>query len=82
MIWLSVYRDFFMRNLLRSHVEKIPLLGTTIFRGGLPYGYTYITASRFTNMSALLYSTSLLTFLIGMVSEQITTLMFARRSRE
>lgn len=43
------------------------------------YGYTYITTGRFTNMSALLYMTSLLTFLIGIVSEQITSLMFARR---
>jgi glycosyltransferase involved in cell wall biosynthesis len=48
----------------------------------LLYGYTFSTEGRFTNMSALLYMTSLLTFLIGMVSEQITSLMFARRERE
>jgi len=47
----------------------------------LLYGYTYLAESRFTNMSALLYTTSLLTFLIGIVSEQITNLMFARRDR-
>jgi glycosyltransferase involved in cell wall biosynthesis len=46
------------------------------------YGYTYADAGRFTNMSALLYMTSLLTFLIGIVSEQITALMFARRERD
>jgi len=46
------------------------------------YGYTYLDAGRFTNMRALLYMTSLLTFLIGIVSEQITSLMFARRERE
>jgi len=46
------------------------------------YGYTYLGTGRFTNMSALLYMTSLLTFLIGIVSEQITSLMFARRERE
>jgi len=46
------------------------------------YGYTYMDSGRFTNMSALLYMTSLLTFLIGIVSEQITSLMFARRERE
>lgn len=40
------------------------------------YGYTYVTASRFTNMSALLFITSILIFLIGLVSEQITTLLF------
>ena len=46
------------------------------------YGYTYWESGRFTNMSALLYMTSLLTFLIGIVSEQITALMFARRERD
>ena len=46
------------------------------------YAYTYIDHGRFTNMSVLLYMTSLLTFLIGIVSEQITSLMFARRERE
>ena len=46
------------------------------------YGYTYAETGRFTNMSALLFMTSLLTFLIGIVSEQITSLMFARRERE
>ena len=46
------------------------------------YAYTFITAGRFTNMSALLYMTSLLTFLMGIVSEQITSLMFARRERD
>ncbi|MCB1800849.1 MAG: glycosyltransferase family 2 protein [Gammaproteobacteria bacterium] len=46
------------------------------------YAYTYINEARFTNMSALLYMTSLLTFLIGIVSEQITSLMFARRERQ
>ena len=46
------------------------------------YTYTFITAGRFTNMSALLYMTSLLTFLMGIVSEQITSLMFARRERQ
>ena len=45
------------------------------------YAYNYIIHGRFTNMSALLLSTSLLVFLIGMVSEQITNLMFSRRER-
>ena len=49
--------------------------------GSSLYAYTFLTEGRFTNMSALLYMTSLLTFLIGMVSEQITGLMFARRER-
>jgi glycosyltransferase involved in cell wall biosynthesis len=40
------------------------------------YGYTYLTMSRFTNMSALLYTSSLSTFLIGIISEQISSLHY------
>lgn len=42
------------------------------------YVFTFATMGRFTNMSALLFSTSVLTFLIGLVSEQITTLVYRR----
>ena len=44
------------------------------------YLYTLFTEGRFTNMSALLFSTSVITFLIGLVSEQITTLLYSRNS--
>lgn len=40
------------------------------------YLFTFITDGRFTNMSALLYITSVLTFLIGIVSEQISSLHY------
>lgn len=40
------------------------------------YAYTYFTSGRFTNMSALLFITAVLIFLIGLVSEQITALMY------
>ena len=40
------------------------------------YAYTFATMHRFTNMSALLLITSVLIFLIGIVSEQITALMY------
>lgn len=43
------------------------------------YLYTFFTNGRFTNMSALLFSTSVLIFLIGLVSEQITALMYQNR---
>ncbi len=42
------------------------------------YFYTYISSGRFTNMSALLLTTSIVIFLIGLVSEQITTLIYSR----
>lgn len=42
----------------------------------LYYGYTFTTEGRFTNMSALLYITSVLTFLIGVLSEQVSSLHY------
>lgn len=42
------------------------------------YGYTYITDGRFTNMSLLVFSASVIVFLIGLVSEQITALTYSR----
>lgn len=40
------------------------------------YGYTLWDAGRFTNMSALLYTGSVMVFLMGLISEQITALMY------
>jgi len=42
------------------------------------YGYTFFTAHRFTNMSALLLSASVIVFLIGLISEQITALIYRK----
>ena len=38
------------------------------------YGYTFLESGRFTNMSALLFSASVIVFLIGLVSEQVAAL--------
>lgn len=40
------------------------------------YGYTLWEAGRFTNMSALLYTGSIMIFLMGLISEQVTALMY------
>lgn len=40
------------------------------------YGWTFFTLHRFTNMSALLYTGSVMTFMMGLISEQITALMY------
>lgn len=40
------------------------------------YLFTYLTAGRFTNMSALLFIAAVFTFLIGIVSEQISALHY------
>ena len=42
------------------------------------YAFTYITSGRFTNMSMLLFSASVIIFLIGLISEQITALTYSR----
>lgn len=42
------------------------------------YAYTYVTFNRFTNMSLLLFSASVIVFLIGLISEQITALTYRR----
>jgi glycosyltransferase involved in cell wall biosynthesis len=42
------------------------------------YLYTYINAHRLTNMSVLLFSASVIVFLIGLISEQITALTYRR----
>lgn len=43
------------------------------------YAYTYVTEQRFTNMSMLLLSAAVIIFLIGLVSEQITSLVYTRQ---
>ena len=40
------------------------------------YSYTFMTAGRFTNMSALLFIFSLFTFLIGILAEQVSSLHY------
>lgn len=54
----------------------VPLATGSFLLGVGYYLYTFLENSRFTNMSALLLSTAMLIFLIGLVSEQITALMY------
>lgn len=50
-----------------------------MFTVGLGYYiYTYLAWGRFTNMSALLFSTSVIIFMMGLVSEQISQLRLER----
>ncbi|MEW6219637.1 MAG: glycosyltransferase family 2 protein [Thermodesulfobacteriota bacterium] len=50
--------------------------------GVLYYGYTFITEHRFTNMSALLLTSAVTIFMIGLVSEQISQMRFDRTEGE
>jgi hypothetical protein len=52
-------------------------ISLAFFMGGISYSaYTLSEMHRFTNMSALLFITAILIFLIGLVSEQITMLNY------
>lgn len=44
--------------------------------GLLYYGYTFVTQGRFTNMGAVLVLASLFTFLMGLISEQVSSLHY------
>lgn len=57
----------------------LPISTASFLLGVTYYSYTFIAFSRFTNMSALLFSTSILIFLMGLVAEQITMLMYQKR---
>ncbi len=56
----------------------LPVAGLFFGTGLLYYLYTFTTAHRFTNMSMLLLVTGVLTFLLGMVSEQIAQMRLDR----
>lgn len=54
----------------------IPISAAFFWTGLCYYLYTFLTAGRFTNMSALLFISAIFTFLIGIVSEQISALHY------
>jgi glycosyltransferase involved in cell wall biosynthesis len=56
----------------------LPVCLALLGLGLLWYGVTYATERRFTNMSALLFSTSVIVFMLGLVAEQIAALRFER----
>ena len=57
----------------------VPIAALAFVLASLWYGYTLGTEGRFTNMSALLYTGSVMIFLMGLISEQITALMYKDR---
>jgi glycosyltransferase involved in cell wall biosynthesis len=64
---------------LYSPLKLFAPTGAAFFLLGLGYyTYTYATEGRFTNMSALLFSAAVIIFLIGLISEQITSLTYRR----
>lgn len=54
----------------------LPVSAVFFGTGVLNYIYTYTTQGTFTNMSGVLLMTAIIVFLIGLVSEQVTALMY------
>jgi len=68
---------------LYSPLKLFAPLCAALFALGLGhYGYTYFTTERFTNMSALLFISSLLFFALGLISEQISTLQYMKHESD
>jgi glycosyltransferase involved in cell wall biosynthesis len=57
----------------------LPISLSFFLMGAGYYAYTFATDHRFTNMSALMLSNAIVIFLIGLVSEQITSLIYKDR---
>jgi len=54
----------------------LPVSAILFLTGVSYYLYTFITMNRFTNMSALLFTTSIMVFMLGLVSEQISQMRY------
>jgi len=59
----------------------LPVSAMLFFLASTYYLYTFFISGRFTNMGMLLYMSSLSTFLIGVVSEQVSALHYKDTSR-
>jgi len=57
----------------------LPVSFALFVLGLLNYIYTLLTQGRFTNMSALLITTSIIVFMMGLISEQICQMRYERR---
>lgn len=70
---------------LYSPLKLFAPVALAFFTTGLGYyAYTFATQGRLTNMSTLLFSASVIIFLIGLISEQVTSLTYlaARESSQ
>ena len=56
----------------------VPTSALFFLLGAGYYAFTFVTQHRFTNMSMLLFSAAVIVFLIGLISEQITSLTYQR----
>ena len=57
----------------------LPVSATMFLLGVINYAYTYFSAGRFTNMSALMFTAAVLIFMMGLISEQISQISLLRQ---
>lgn len=87
---ISIWRDgvrflliIFKVGTLFSPLKIFVPISFFFFCSGLAYYlYTYFSDGRFTNMGVLLFMTSILIFFMGLISEQITSLIYKEPSRK
>ncbi len=60
----------------------LPVSFSMFIIGFVYYLYTFANQGRFTNMSALLFTTSIIVFMMGLVSEQICQMRFDKNGHE
>lgn len=87
---LNIFRDgarffliIFKVGVLYSPLKIfVPISFIFFVTGLLYYFYTFMYFGRFTNMSALLFTSSIVIFLMGLISEQITMMTYTRSDEE
>jgi hypothetical protein len=57
----------------------LPVSAAMFLLGLVNYAYTYLTAGSFTNMSALMFTTAVIIFMMGLISEQISQISLLRQ---
>jgi glycosyltransferase involved in cell wall biosynthesis len=60
----------------------LPVSILVFITGAFYYMYTFLAWGRFTNMSALMFTTSIIVFMIGLVSEQICQISYEKSEGE
>jgi glycosyltransferase involved in cell wall biosynthesis len=72
--FLIIFKVATLFSPLKLFVPIATLFGVL---GAANYAQTYLTEGRFTNMSVLLFSAAVIVMLIGLISEQITGLLYS-----
>ena len=80
---IKFFLIIFRLTSLYSPLKIFAPISLVLFITGIGYyGYTYIYTDRFTNMSILFLLTSVIIFMIGLLAEQITFLIYSESQKQ